>query len=428
MKILILGLNYAPEKVGIAVYTSGMAQSLAEMGHDVHVISGQPYYPGWKIEPGYSAYAYTRRGERGVDVTRVPHYIPAHPSGARRMFHHFTFALAAFIPTLWRSLKWQPDVVITVAPSLIAAPVASIAAKIARAPSWLHIQDFEVEAAFATGLLNRDGLGARLARGFENKVLSLFDTVSTISPQMCKKLAEKGIAGKPIVELRNWADVEATNPADEPSCYRAEWGITTPHVALYSGNIANKQGIEIVVEAARLMRGCDDLTFVVCGEGPNRKSLESAAADLTNIQFHDLQPKERLSDLVSLATIHLLPQKAEAADLVLPSKLTNMLASARPVVATAAPGTGLADEVEGCGIVTPPEDVVAMCCAIRQLIDDSDLWTATAMEAGKRAEQRWNRRAIISGLENRLKQLVAGKSGVAGGTHPSEASSADLRD
>ena len=405
MKILILGINYAPEKVGIAVYSAGMAEALAERGHDVQVIAAQPYYPAWKIMDGYNAFSYRRTQENGVDVTRVPHYIPASPSGAKRLLHHVSFGASALFPMVSRGLFWRPDIVVTVAPSLIAAPLARLAAAFCGARSWLHIQDFEVEAAFATGLLKDGGRGAALARWFEAKVLKGFDVVSTISPQMCRKLADKGIDEQRIVEFRNWADIDAIQPATGPSPYRAEWGITTPHVALYSGNIANKQGIEIVVGAARLLEHRKDVTFVVCGEGPNRANLEKQAAGLTNIQFHDLQPKVRLNDLMGLATIHLLPQLAGAADLVLPSKLTNMLASGRPVVATASPGTGLAHEVEGCGIVTPPGDVEAFAAGIATLADDEGAHEQFSRNARDRALSRWSMREVLKGFELELATL-----------------------
>ena len=105
--------------------------------------------------------------------------------------------------------------------------------------------------------MTAEGKLAHLARGFENCVLELFDTVSTISPQMCSKLEEKGIPEERVVEFRNWADIEAIRPMSESSPYRIEWGIATPHVALYSGIIANKQGIEIVVEAAKRLKDRD---------------------------------------------------------------------------------------------------------------------------------------------------------------------------
>lgn len=407
MKLLILGLNFAPERVGIAVYTTGMAEALSAMGHEVRVVAGQPYYPAWKVMEGHSRFLYSTTIENGVRVTRAPHYVPANPSGAKRLLHHASFALTALFPTLGNALTWRPDVVMTIAPSLIAAPIARLAAAISGARSWLHIQDFEVEAAFATRLLQDGKVSGRMARAFEGRILSAFDTVSTISPQMCRKLGEKGVAADKVVEFRNWADIGAITPMPtEQSPYRREWNITTPHVALYSGNIANKQGIDIVVESARALRDRPDLTFVVCGEGPNRANLQGMAAGLDNIQFHDLQPKERLNDLLGMATIHLLPQLAEAADLVLPSKLTNMLASGRPVVATALPGTGLADEVEGCGLLCPPENAGAFAAAIARLADEPALAAEFSTAARARAEERWSGKSILAGLDMRLRRLA----------------------
>src|SRR5690606_21104647 len=274
----------------------------------------------------------------------------------RRMLHHASFAVASLFPVLGSALFWRPDVVIAVAPSLIAAPAVRIAAGLCGARTWLLIQDFEVEAAFATGLLDDKATMARFARWLERRVLAGFDTVSSISPQMCRRLADKGVAPERIAELRNWADLDLVRPLETPSAYRAEWDIGTPHVALYSGNIANKQGIEIVLEAAHRLKDRGDLTFVICGEGSHRTTLEAQAAGLGNVRFLDLQPRDRLGELLGLATVHLLPQRGSMANLVLPSKLTNMLASGRPVVATASPGTELAQEVESCGIVTPPGD------------------------------------------------------------------------
>jgi colanic acid biosynthesis glycosyl transferase WcaI len=399
MRLLILGLNYAPEIVGIAVYTTGMAEALAAEGHEVRVIAGQPYYPAWRIMPGHNPWAFSQTTENGVSVTRVPHYTPAEPTGIKRLLHHASFAASALVPMLWGGLAWRPDVVLTIAPSLIGAPVARVAAFLAGASSWLHVQDLEVEAAFATGLLDGSGRAARMARAFETLVMKSFDRVSAISPEMCRRLIQKGVPRERVSELRNWADIEAIRPLHEPSPYRARWGIATEHVALYSGNIANKQGIDIVLDAAKLLRQRRDLTFVICGEGPNRRKLEALAQGLGNVQFHDLQPKDRLNDLMGLATIHLLPQVAGAADLVLPSKLANMLASGRPVVATAAEGTGLAREVDGCGEAVEPGDAAMFAGAIVRLIEDEAMWAGMAASARARAETRWARSEIIDALK-----------------------------
>jgi colanic acid biosynthesis glycosyl transferase WcaI len=405
MNILILGINYAPEPVGIGPYTAGMARHLVAAGHHVTVVCGKPYYPAWRIDPAYAGGGTRRTVEDGVNVVRVPIYVPSKPSGARRLAHHASFAASAQVAMLTEARRTRPDVVIGIAPSLISMVAARDTAKLFGAKLWIHIQDFEVEAAFATGLLDEKGHVARAALAFEAWSLHA-DRISTISPQMCAKLHARGIAAERVIEFRNWASIDQIRPLETPSPFRDEWGIETPHVALYSGNIANKQGIEIIVEAARLLSDRRDLTFAVCGNGPNRERLMAAATGLANIRFFDLQPMERLSDLLGLASVHLLPQIAGAADLVLPSKLTNMLASGRPVVATADAGTGLAHEVEGCGVVVAPEDAPAFAGAIRALLDDAAARAAFGAEARRRAEERWSKDRILTRFEEQLRACV----------------------
>src|SRR5690606_14060191 len=138
MKILILGLNYAPERVGIAVYTTGLATALVKAGHEVSVVAGQPYYPAWKLMAGHRQ-AWQRTNEDGVDLLRCPLYIPADPTGARRILHHVSFALSVFLPTIFRALRQRPDLVLAIAPSIIAAPVGRLAAWAGGATAWLHI-------------------------------------------------------------------------------------------------------------------------------------------------------------------------------------------------------------------------------------------------------------------------------------------------
>ncbi|MFD2134677.1 glycosyltransferase [Novosphingobium resinovorum] len=161
-----------------------------------------------------------------------------------------------------------------------------------------------------------------------------------------------------------------------------------------------------MLDAARLLRHRNDLTFIICGQGPNRAALEELASDLTNIQFHDLQDRERLNELLGLATLHLMPQLAGAADLVLPSKLTNMLASGRPVVATAEPGTGLAEEIVDCGIITQPGSAKAFAEGIESLLDNPVLAAHYGENGRQRAEKRWAKDQILARLDAELVDVV----------------------
>lgn len=403
LRIVILAINYAPEIIGCAVYTTDMAVRLAARGHDVTVIAAHPYYPEWTGRDGYPKARYRREvASGGVELVHCPHYIPANPSGLKRILHHASFAVTALPAVLRAVLSRRADVVFCVAPALLAAPTAWLGAKISHATSWLHIQDYEVEAAFATGLLKGSSRAGRVALAFENFILKRFDKVSSISGPMMAKLAQKGIPADRQYELRNWADLSQVRPLDGPSPLKAELGITEPHVVLYSGNIANKQGLEIIPAAARILAHRSDLTFVISGAGSYLEELKRLSAGLSNIRFYPLQPRDRLGDLVGMADIHLLPQMAGAADLVLPSKLTNMLASGRPVIATAAPGTALAEEVAGCGAVTEPGNATALAASIKTLLDDPDLRQRYGAAARQRALQRWDGNAILDRLEQHM--------------------------
>lgn len=410
MKIQIIGLNFAPEPIGIGRYTGDMAQSLAARGHAVEVVCAPPYYPAWQVAHAWRGAGWRRRIEGGIAVTRCPIYVPGNPTGVRRIIHLLSFALAALWPVLallGRSRRERPDLVICVVPALFSVPVAWLAARLSGAKLWLHVQDFEVEAGFAMGLVRRSGLLQRAVLGLERRLLALGDTVSSISPQMCARLRDKRIAAARVIEIRNWADISIHPDPGRGAAYRSAWALAERKIGLYAGNIGTKQGIEILIEVARLLQHRGDFMLLICGDGPNRARLEALAQGLDNIAIRGLQPSDRMSELLGLAYLHLLPQLPGAADLVLPSKLTNMLASARPVVATAAAGTGLYDEVSGCGLCTAPGDAGALAAAIEHLLDRPELAERLGRSGPLRVSERSGLSAIIDTFERKACEITA---------------------
>lgn len=416
LRVLALGMNYAPEPVGVAVYSQGLAEGLARRGHEVSWIAATPWYPAWAPMPGL-ARGWSVEQIGGVRVTRCPHPIPVRPTASRRLVQQTAWAGAALAPVL-RAAARRPDVVLAVAPALLAAPVALAAARLAGAPSWLHVQDLEVDAA--AGLLGLGRLAGGAAGHVERGLLRAFDRVSTISSAMRGRIEAKGVAPERTLVMRNWADLEAMGPVDRTSSLRAEWGLEGRRVALYSGSIGRKQGLEMLAETVRRLRGrpeLADLVVLVCGDGPAWADLAQAARSLgpggPELRLAPLQPVERLGDLLALADVHLLPQRADAADLVLPSKLANMLASGRPVIACAAPDTQLAREVAGCGLVVPPEDPGALAAALADLAAAPEMRGALGRAARLRAEARWSREATIDLAESVLRTLTAAGDGAA---------------
>jgi len=407
MRVLVLGINYAPDLIGVAKYNAELCESLAARGHDVRVVTAPPYYPDWKVPEGYRSLRSATQRCNNVDVTRTPVYVPGKPSGVKRLIHHASFLISATAPVLATATRWRPDVIFAVAPSLLSAPLATLAARTVGAASWLHVQDLEVDVAFGLGML-KQGAIRKIMLGLERRILSAFDRVSTISPQMIRCLELKGLASERLCELRNWVDTDVVAPGPSQTSLRSSLNLKpTDIVALYSGALSHKQGLELIIEAAGAIRQSHpSLQFVICGNGPLKSKLTEMATGLTNVHFIDLQPVERLSELLSTADIHLLPQKAEVSDLVLPSKLAGMMASGRPIVAMAHPGTGLALEMTGSGLVVPPGDAHALRAAVIALAEDEALRSRFGTAARLRAEQKWDRALIIRSLERELVALA----------------------
>jgi colanic acid biosynthesis glycosyl transferase WcaI len=406
MRILVCGINYAPDLIGVPKYNTELCESLAARGHAVRLVTAPPYYPDWRVPTGYRSRWYTHESLNGVDITRAPIYVPARPSGAKRLLHHASFAVSSSIPLLSTAIKWRPDIVFAVAPSLLSAPVAALAARAVGANAWLHVQDLEIDTAFELGIL-RSASMRRMMRGFERTILRAFDHVSTISPQMLRRLAQKGVAPHRLREVPNWVDTTDIVPGTRQTTFRRSLGLRpTDTVALYSGAMSNKQGLELIINAAAATRESHPaIHFVLCGNGPHRTELARLASGLDNVHFMSLQPVERLSELLNTADIHLMPQREQAADLVLPSKLLGMLASGRPIVAMADPGTGIALETAGAGVLVPPGDAGALAAAVTALAQDEDLRSRLGAAGRLRAEQKWDRTMVIQLLEREFLSL-----------------------
>jgi colanic acid biosynthesis glycosyl transferase WcaI len=367
LKILIVGLNFYPELTGIGRFTGELAAHLATQGNAVRVITTPPYYPHWQIQHGYRAWRYQKETWQGIEIQRCPLWVPLRPNGLTRLLHLASFALSS-VPALIAQLRWKPAVVLCIAPAMMNAPFVLAFARLSGVKAWLHIQDFELDAATNLNLLPGRQWVRPLAQAFERFILTHFDCVSTISEKMRLLCIQKGVQPGSALLLPNWVDTKKIYPSSISNSLRTELNIPSQSfVALYHGNMGRKQGLDVLLETARLLKCRPEILFVLCGEGCAKKELVESAVSLPNVRFLELQPEEKLNELVNLADVHLLPQLANAADLVMPSKLTSMLASSKPVIAGTSPGTQIFQIINITGVVVPPENAAALAEALISL-------------------------------------------------------------
>jgi len=404
MRIIIYGINYSPELTGIGKYTGEMGAWLANQGHTVSVITAIPYYPEWQVHEKYKGKLWHKEYIEGVKVYRCPLYVPKKVSSIKRIIHELSFLFSAF--PIWFSTLFQKkyDAVICIAPPFHLALLPLLYSKIRNAKLVSHIQDLQVDAAKELGMIKNNFFLNGMFKA-EKFILKHSSIVSTISPGMLKKIVKKGINSLKIVLFPNWVDEHAIKPLIKSQSLRKEFGLKEDDkVVLYSGSLGEKQGLENIVKAAVHFSARKDVYFIFVGSGGGKEKLESAAreANLTNVMFFPLQVYEKLSALLATADIHLVLQKKSVSDLVMPSKLINIMATGGCPIVTAPKGSTLFDIVSkhNVGILVEPEDVEQLKQGIEKALEtDLQVYRKNARQY---AEKFLSKASILKSWENYL--------------------------
>ena len=408
MRLLIHGMNYAPELLGIGRYTGELGAYLASRGHQVTVLTAAPYYPQWRVREDYRPQRWRREWRDGVEVLRAPQYVPGRVSGLGRLLQECSFGASCLYWWSTCLLQRPWDAMVAVCPPMTSGLVPGLLARPLAVPLLIHVQDLQLDAARELGILRQPLLLAGLT-WLELHLFRQARAVTTISRSMAARLAAKGVPPARLQVLPNWADLDKVRPGPRLNALRRELGLTSETVVLYAGNLGEKQGLEVILEAAALTRGKPSIRYLIAGEGAARDRIKLRAQDLglDNLTFLPLQSNSRLPLLLAAADLHLVVQRQKAADLVMPSKLTNIMAAGRPFIATAGQGTELArvTSESRAGLVVPPEDGRALAQAVLGLAGDPGARKEMGIRARRYAEAFWDRERILRQWEELLRGL-----------------------
>jgi glycosyltransferase involved in cell wall biosynthesis len=344
VRVTILGMNYSPEPTGIAPYTTRMATGLRDRGHDVRVVTAFPHYPQWRVAEGWRGLT-RHEVAGGIRLKRVRHYVPSNPTGAARALSEISFG------TRLLASRWgRPEVVILMSPALLSSAMAF--GRHGRARVGVVVQDL-----YSAGIEEQGGgaaITAVLTR-VERRLLRQADGVAVIHDRFKERcVARLGTSPEKVTVIRNWTHLDAPPPA-VGSTSRASmrrqlgWG-DDETVVLHSGAMGVKQGLETVVEAARLADAQSrPIRFVLLGDGGRRRILEESAAGCRSLQFVDPLPGDAYAQALHAADILLVNEKPGLVEMAVPSKLTSYFSTGRPVVAATEATSTTAAEVAASG-------------------------------------------------------------------------------
>jgi len=402
MKILLLTQWYPPEP---GVLLQELAQTLQAKSHDVTVLTGFPNYPSGNLYPGYRLRLYQREMLAGVPVIRVPLYLDHSLSSIKRVLNYVSFAFSSSILGFW--LAPRPDVIFVYHPPLTIGISAWILSRLWGIQFVYQIQDMWPETLSATGMIKSGHLLSMTGR-FAQWVYSKAHSILAISPGFKKNLIDKGVSAEKVWVISNWMQNDVSERTDPDEKLAQGLGLAGRFNIIFAGNIGEAQGLETVLEAAKLLKGHPEVQFVFVGDGTALPRLEKKAGDqlITNVRFLGRFPHDAMPGLYALADVLLVHLNDDPLfRITIPHKILNYMASGKPILAALA-GDG-ADLVTaaGAGISCPPGKQEAMAVAVRDFLRMSAEERKAMGERGLQTiRTRFNREVLIAKIEKVLIQ------------------------
>ena len=423
MRILVIGINYAPEKTSVAPFTTGLCEHLASEGHSVTVVTAFPYYPEWRVWDGYRGMLYRRERINGVEVHRVAHYVPRKPSRlVERLLYDFSFTLAAFVAALFTG---KCDVIYCSSPPPTVGLAAYLLGKIKRSPYAIKLTDLASDAALATGIL-KEGFVVRAARAFEGFIYRKSCAVVCLCQGFIDRITERGMDAGKLRLISDWGDTEHIRPVESDGAFRKAHDFSAKQfLVLHAGNMGKKQNLGNVVKAAEYSQGETDLAWALVGEGEERAALEAEIAQrtLSNIRVLPFEPPEGLPQLYAAADLLLLNQAAAVEDAVIPSKLLAYMAAGRAIVAAVSEKSEAAQLIRqaSCGVIVRPENPGALVDAALMLRGAPATRRLLAANGRAYVEKHFTKRSVLAAYDEFfLNVLCAPETAPAPDEAPSE--------
>jgi colanic acid biosynthesis glycosyl transferase WcaI len=407
MNILFLAQCYAPEDVSAAVLITELATDLVQRGHHVEFVTGAPNYPYGRVFDGYRNTLFQQEWLDGVRVIRTWSYISPRKNFWPRLFHYGSYSVTALYGGL---LAARPDVIVSYSPPLPLGLSAWLLSRWWGVPWVLQIEDLYPDAAVAAGVLRNQRM-INFFIALEGFLYRHAAHISVISKAFRQRLLVKGVAPEKMTLIPVWADPDLVRPMAKENEFRRTHGLTGKFVVMYAGNFGLTSCLEDVLGAARLLADQRNIYFVLIGEGLKKPALEEAVAreGLSNVLLLPYQPRAAFAETLAAADLSLVTLNQRSALASLPSKIFNIMASARPILAVAPLDSEISQLVvdAACGIAIAPEDPQAVAAAILDLQSSPETLVKMGQQGRAQLETQFSRRRCCDLYESMLRKLVS---------------------
>jgi len=374
MRILYLSQYFPPEIGATQTRAYEMARHLVRLGHQVTMIAEIPNHPSGVTPVEYRGKLLERSTLDGIDVMRV--WVKASPVKTRssRLAFYLSYMVDAFLAGVILA-RGRYILVYASSPPLFVACAGWGISRIKRIPFVMEVRDLWPAVAVSLGEISSPRT-IRLAERLEKFLYRHSAGVVAVTRGFCKYIQALGVDSQKITWIPNGTDPELFNPVHGDRDLRKDLELEGRLVILYAGLLGIAQGLESVLETARLTLGQPDIMYIFIGEGPNKVKLteRKKRENLDNVIFLPEVPREDIISYLNMADILLVPLKNDPIfEAFVPSKLYDFMACGKPVLLSV-PGEAreILEEAEG-GLYVPPENPEALKEAILKLYKDPDL-------------------------------------------------------
>jgi glycosyltransferase involved in cell wall biosynthesis len=410
MRILYLSQYFPPEVGATQTRAHEMARGLVGAGHSVTMLAEIPNHPSGIIPAEYKGKLYERAELDGIEVIRV--WVKASPvkTFRTRMAFYMSYMASATLAGLLLA-RGRFDLIYATSPPLFVGGAALALSYLRRTPLVFEVRDLWPESAVTLGEL-KSPRAIALAERLERACYRRARRIVVVTHGIRQRLIERGLPADKLALVPNGANTDLFRPQpDAGAALRAELGLEDPFLVLYAGIHGIAQGLETVIEAARLLQDEAGVRFLFVGEGPVKSEIVSLADryGLTNVLFHQEVPREQVPAYLSAADVALVPlRRLDLFKGAVPSKMFDAWAAGCPTLVSIEGEAQRVIDRSGAGRFVEPENPQALVEAIRSLVADRAACQHMGAQGRSFVEAHYSRPSQARELVRILRATISG--------------------
>ena len=427
MRILFLSTYFPPDVASTGVIMATLAKEFVAAGHEVTVITSVPHYDTNQVWPEYSKKLVYSERRDGMRIYRVRVYVANDKSNiAQRILAYASFNLLSLLRGMTLA---KQDVIVVPSPPLSNGVIGDFLGRLRGTPFIYIVQDIWPDVAVRAGVLTNEKAIERLKK-MESYVYRRAAEISVISEGFRRNLLGKGVGKDKVSVIPNFVDIEFVTPVEKQNDFTRKRGLERKFVVLFAGNMGFSQGLEVVLEAAKLLEGYEEIKFLMVGNGAAKSKTERhcTSLKLRNVEFLPFQAHADLPVMYGAADVCLVPLKRGFTTESVPCKVFTIMAAGKPAVAAVDRGSDTWELIReaGCGICVEPEDPQALAEAIKSYYLDASARVEAGRNARRYLERNFRPSAIAQKYVEVMETAVRNGGGVKLRAFPAEGSSFEV--